>query len=232
MKMSVEFDARTVIQILDRSRRQLPFAASLAVNRTAQTVREELRTEMGRVFKNPTPFTLNSLQISPATKSNVMASISLKDRSYLAPQIFGGSRPMKRSEHWLGSYWVPGLGLKGGANVGSLLNSYGNVNPGMITAILSYTGTHPDLYSRRSDASLKKNKRWRKYAYFIEYRNGRPIGVFQRVGKGDARTILFFIGNPVYQKRFDFFGVGKRIIDRDLIVNFIDALRNAMQTAR
>lgn len=237
MSIKVESNLAEVTKRLQGMQKQIPFALSLAVNRTAQAVKAGLRDEMARVFDRPTPFTLYALQLTPGNKAMPEATVWIKDaarygeRHYLLPQVMGGSRDMKRSERHLGSYWVPGLGTRGGANVGSLQDKYGNLRPGLVTEILAYTGTHPDLHSRLSDASLKRNKRWRKYAYFIEWKDGKPVGVMMRIGKGDPRTVLHFIKSPTYKQRFDFYGVGHRIARQAGPKALADAVQQAIKTA-
>lgn len=235
MKFSLESQIDRIVPVLASLGRQIPFALSLAVNRTAQTVKQEIRQEMERVFDRPTPYTLSSLQMTPATRTHLTATVWVKDgaEKYLLPQVIGGGRRQKRSEQWLGSYWVPGAHLGGGPNVGNLLDRYGNVRPGMITEILAYTGTHPDLYARVSDQSLKRNKRWRRYQYFIEWKDGRPVGVMMRRGeRSDVRTVLFFIGQPHYKPRFDFYGVGQRVVKRDGVKNLAEAVKQTIDTTR
>lgn len=234
MKIEIRANLAAIQQVLKGVERQLPFAVSLAVNRTAQAVKAGEQAEMRRVFDRPTPYTLNSLQLTPGKKADPQATVWFKPLAerYIGTQVSGGGRPMKRSEQWLGSYWVPGAHMGGGPNVGNLLDAYGNVRGGMITEILAYTGTHPDLYSRLTERSMVRNKRWRKgLAYFIEWKDGRPIGVMRRIGKGDPRTVLHFIKAPAYQPRFDFFGVGQRIAVQEAPKQLQAAIRSAIETA-
>jgi len=57
-------------------RKQLPFAYSLAVNRTAKLVKQAEIDKMRAVFDRPTPYTLNSLYVKPGTKANPYVHIS------------------------------------------------------------------------------------------------------------------------------------------------------------
>lgn len=61
--------------------KHLPFATSLALNRTAQLVRKAVVKEMQRVFDRPTPYTKNSLYIEPSTKQKLEAVVWMKDGS-------------------------------------------------------------------------------------------------------------------------------------------------------
>jgi len=61
---------------------QIPFATSLAINRTAQKVKVAQEKEIKDVFDRPTPFTQNSLFIKTSNKVNLTASVKLKDQAF------------------------------------------------------------------------------------------------------------------------------------------------------
>src|SRR5262245_39031822 len=110
----IRLDVRSNIKQLTQGltqvqREQVPFATALALTRTAQVMQAAQITEMQRVFDRPTPFTLNALFVSPATKRRLEASVYFKDFApkgtpagkYLRPQIMGGGRNLKRMERLL-----------------------------------------------------------------------------------------------------------------------------------
>ena len=211
---------------LKNAEKQLRYAAARAATQTAVKVKEQLVKEMQEVFSKPTPFTLRSIYVLPATKDNLTAEVGLKDQAvkYLRPQIEGGTREKKRSEKWLNSFYTPGAAMP--------LNAYGNITPGRITQILSVTKTHPDIYSRTTSRSKKRNKALP--IYFIKRdKTGKLIpGVWQRVGKRKVRPKLIFIDNPQYHKRFDFYGIGQRTAIREFKRIFDAAIADAIRTAR
>ena len=105
---TVNFDTSALDRTFDGMEKQVRFATSLAINRTAQVVKEELKREMQSVFDRPTPFTLNSLQMTPSTKQRLEAKVWFKNpprvgdiHHYLEPQVYGGSRPFKGFEYLL-----------------------------------------------------------------------------------------------------------------------------------
>ena len=145
-------------------RKQLPFAYSLAVNRTAKLVKQAEIDKMRAVFDRPTPYTLNSLYVKPGTKANPSAYVWLKydtfkgtpAEKYLLPQIDGGSRSHKRFERALqgvgamptGYYCIPGKFAQ--------MDNYGNWSRGQIIKILSYFRAFPERGYRANmtDAAL------------------------------------------------------------------------------
>jgi hypothetical protein len=135
------------------------------INDTARLdVKPAIQNEMKRVFDRPTPYTLNSVytKLHPADMS---VDIGLKEwggkgtaaSEYLKPQIFGGSRKMKRSERHLGSYYVPGAGAR--------RNKYGNISGSQITQILSALKALPEVgyMANVTERSRRRNKKPRNF---------------------------------------------------------------------
>jgi len=151
-------------------REQVPFATALALTRTAKFVEGEIRKEIPRAFSAPTRFTLNSLWTKTATKRKLVAEVRVKDESFkakapiewLSPQIYGGSRGVKRFEERLrkvgvlgpNQYAVPGQAAK--------LDAYGNMSRGQLVAILSDVQAHWDPAQNATRASRAKRGARRK----------------------------------------------------------------------
>ena len=141
---------------LDWIGKQVQFASALAATNTAKIVAEELKDEMRDSFDRPTPFTLKAFFIKPAKKTDKdpIAKVEIKDnpsRYYLKPQIYGGKRYRKRTEHLLSNagilprdmYVVPGKGVR--------LNRYGNMTSGQIQKMLYNLSAQQDKYSNTTD---------------------------------------------------------------------------------
>ncbi|WP_208856045.1 hypothetical protein [Chromobacterium subtsugae] len=73
-------------------RDQLPFATAQALTVVAKTVQAAESKQIASKFKNPTPFTRNSVGVRAARKSNQEAMVFIKDQAarYLAPYESGG----------------------------------------------------------------------------------------------------------------------------------------------
>lgn len=245
MKIDANLDAERLIKKLsDIEKRQLPFATSKALNLTAKEVKADIRKEMPRVFDRPTPFTLNSVYMSPATKKELYAEVWLKDFApkgtpavkYLAPQVYGGLRGQKRSERWLqwkgilpsGMSWAPGSGAR--------LNQYGNITGGRITQMLSALKAFPEVgyMANITERSKKHNRKPRDYFALPRGRGRLPAGVYERTGRGGRglRFTLAFIRQPHYRPRLPFFEIARRVHAREFGARFEKAWREAMSTAR
>jgi len=168
---------------------QIPFITAKALTNTAKLIRDKTVETMKAVFDRPTPFSLNSFQVRPATKTSLTAKVEFKyDRlGYMRTQIEGGTRGRKRSESALqktglmqsGQSWVPGKGAR--------LNQYGNISGGQITQLLSVlqSAEMSSGYSANMTArSAKKNRKPRDYFVVSKKRGGLLPGVYERVQSG------------------------------------------------
>lgn len=224
--------------------KQIPFAAALALTRTAQGVKEVLVTSMRTVFDRPTPYTLNSLRVFPATKEKLVARVWMKDESvkaepatrWLTPEIYGGDRRTKRVERQLrergilpeGKYVVPGAGAK--------LDKYGNMNRGQVTKALSGIGGYTQQgYDANATDSARSVKKGNYRRYFVMHGPDRqPIGIAERTAKGKdgLAMILAFVSKPTYRKTFDFYQIAQREAEARLRDEAVKAVAEARRTRR
>lgn len=188
------------------------------INDTARLdVKPDIQKEMKQVFDNPTPYTLNSVytRLNPTDMS---VDIGLKEwggkggsaGNYLKPQIYGGTRPMKRSETYLQSYYVPGRGVR--------LNAYGNIPGSTITQILSALKAFPEVgYMANVTArSRGRNKRIRNFFIAREDQKNLKPGVYERMANGSIKPVLIFIGSPSYQVRLRLFDVIQDSVNKNI----------------
>ncbi|MBZ4211308.1 MAG: hypothetical protein LAD29_09270 [Rhodoferax sp.] len=259
--MKMELNTAEVLAAFDTAPGQVAYATMLALNRTADTIKAELQWEMNRVFDKPTPWFLNSIRPSYATKTKLVAEIGYywkaKDRSengdasrsMVEPHVYGGSRHYKAMEVRLfksgllpeGWNVVPG----GAAN----LDAFGNMSQGQITQILNVLQTYTEAgyntaNSKTIDRLAKGSKKKGTYGftYWVnppptsQPAKGKhlPPGVYQRVYSGfgtSLKPVLIFVKRAAYKARLDFWGISKRAAERDMANNFKDALDQAMSTA-
>ena len=197
---------------------QVPFATSLALNRTAQLAKDTLRHTMERVFDRPKPFTLNSLFVRPANKSNLVATVGHKDASpvnkYLRWEIEGGQRARTGLERLAASlggggklYLVPAKGMR--------LDPYGNVPAGVLRRIVS------GLQSRGGDI----------FAVRPGSKSHLTPGIYQRSGKR-AIALMIFVSHAHYRKLYDLPGVVERVVNAEFGKQFAAAMDYALASAR
>lgn len=254
---------KEAVRFVDEYGKQGRYAAAVALTKTAKRIQSRIVEEMSSRFDRPTSMTLKSIMVSPATKTKLEAKVWLKDREIggkqfnsmsqiIGHQFTGGERISKRLEMRLrrlgllpGSMYVaPGRGAG--------LDSYGNINRGTVTKILSRFGSLGGAgMSDRSFASLKKKgllvgrgqgkrgskgfvsrKVLRSEFFVARSKSSKPLGVWQLIGRGKVVPVLGFISKPNYQRRIDFYNIADKVVDQHFEAEFDKALEGALRTAR
>ncbi|MCO5763752.1 MAG: hypothetical protein NHG36_20000 [Chromatiaceae bacterium] len=113
--MMVEIDIRGLDavqrQLLGLAVEQLPYAMSLALNRTAFTLQKDSRKRLEQTFEKPTPQIKGATRVEKATKQNLTARVLIDPRRavVLRTHEFGGRRGQQRLERVIvGRGWMPG----------------------------------------------------------------------------------------------------------------------------
>lgn len=128
--------------------KQFNFATAKALTEVAQLVKVGLESELKSKLDRPTPFTMKSLFIKPATRQKLEAFTGLKNASMakssgaaadiFKQHFFGGARNYKRME---GAFKRNGM-LKDGQIIvpgkAAELDAYGNLKKSLIVTLLSY----------------------------------------------------------------------------------------------
>jgi len=115
----------------DMAKRQLPFAAALALTETARAVAEAESAALPEVFDRPTPFTGRAFGVIGARKSNLTAMVFAKDiqAAYLAPYETGGVQVLGNKRAVL-------------TPVDAKTNAYGNLSRGQLAKLKA----RPDVF--------------------------------------------------------------------------------------
>src|ERR1700679_188410 len=104
---SIRSDANALSRTLTKlEREQLPFAQSQTANRLARQGIADLKDKEKEGFDRPTAYALNAFYWPKASKRSPTAEIRAKDFAgkgtpawkFLDPEVFGGTRRMKRFE--------------------------------------------------------------------------------------------------------------------------------------
>lgn len=247
MQISVQHDIdRLLPKLAAVGSRQVPFVVAKALTKTGQIAQRSIKDAMPHTFDRPTPYTLNSLYLKPATKTNLEALVKIKDESFkgiaankwLHAQVAGGVRNLKRSERLLqikgylksGEQIVPGKGVA--------LDGYGNIRGGQMSKILGALQANSDPMQNETTASRKRGRsKKRKAEYFVGSPGGGrlPRGVYARTGFafGSAiKPVLIFTKAGRYRKRFPFHDIVTKVVQRNFDQQLQVAIYYALQTAR
>jgi hypothetical protein len=249
MKFNIDVNTKDVQAALQRAASQVPFAASQALNRSAQAAKVAVQKDMRRVFDKPTPWVINSLRIEPATKTKLVAELAFKDkdsvtnsRSMVFPHVEGGQRRFKDMERRLQSFGYLPAGWYAVPGAAAKLNAYGNMSPGQITTLLNVLGTYTEAgYNKANARTVARLARGnaKKNQYGFAYMVVRPQdsktahlapGVYQRFKTGfgsSLKPVLMFVSKANYRPRLDFYG----IVQKEHVARFPGLFRKAFQDA-
>lgn len=259
---SVKGDIRNIEQHLTRlARDQVPFATALALTRTAQFIQGEIKKEITRAFDRPTKFTQDSTYVRPATKQRLWAEVKIKDESFkavppikwLAPQIYGGTRALKRFEQRLVTAGAMPSGYFAVPASGADMDSFGNMSKGEIVRMLSDLQAHWDT-RQNTTARSRKRRRASKSVRPVFYFSTWPVnkrtahlkpGIYKRVGavaglasgisagfKTPIKPVFLFVKRVRYRKRLRFFEIAEQTGRMRFPIEFALAMRQALKTAR
>lgn len=249
MKLTIKDNFPQVQRTIDALGKQARFAAAVALTKTAQDIRSAEVRELQRALDRPTPYTLRSLFLKPATKASLEAKVWIKDDRagsgtpavrYLLPQIEGGERSAKRFEQSLrlAGYLPPGWLAMPGA--GARLDQYGNVSRGQIIEVLSQLRitivagfTRNMSFDSRKAIAAQRRAGGRYFAVRPGALTRLKPGIYQRELIGNNVSPVFvFVRGATYRKRVDFFGVAEKVAAQKFPGHFKAAIERALATQR
>jgi len=194
-------------ELNDFATKQMPYAASLTLNRLAKMVVEGEAEEISETFPTATPFTKRGVSFIPSNKNRLEAVVFVKDiqAEYLEPYEFTGAEIPAGPSH-VAMLRPIGIGV----------NQYGNIPRGKIKALKA----QPTVFSGE-----------------IKLKNGSRIGgVFQRLkgGKGGKRLkILIRFADPkVVHQQLHYFDRAQKIVDKNVDAVMSESMDRALATAK
>lgn len=253
--ISVKSNIDEVMRRLDDvAKRQVPFAASKALNQAVFKAAEATKKEIAKVFDRPTPWVLGGVRYVKSTKQKLSASVdfdfwgnkqTISVEQILKAEVHGGQRRHKRHEVALQRAGIlpDGMGIVPGQ--AAKIDQYGNMVSGQIVQILAWfkafgeQGYKANIGEKGRERLGRDNKRTgaKGFAYFaLQKKRGKLLpGVYQRFqfGHGSAvKPVMIFVRLPNYRKRLDFYGIAQRVALEEFNATFEAELRQALRTAR
>jgi hypothetical protein len=239
--IKVKIDISDAINLLTAAQKQVDYATAAALTKTAQAVKAAEREEMQRVFTSAVPFTLNSLYVKSATRSNLVATVGVKDQGgtsaadWLLPEIEGGRRP-RGIEVFLKPIGLPPTGMYAVPGSAAPMSGNKKININALKKIVGQLRSQPQGaagFTSIKRASTKTGRSSRKAQYFFLDKPmfGLPAGIFGVKGRA-IQPIILFVKQPSYRRKFDFYGVATTTAERVFPQAFKAALAAALATAR
>ena len=222
--------------------RQIPFAASKALNQTAVELKAFNRIQMKRRFDDPVKYTLNAFMVDRSNKRKLVAGVRRKDKPsgkhYLEVQAKGGRRPRKGVEKMM-EFGLAYGGILRSVTPTSKSNGQtrnGNINMGEVNRAIAglngKTSSTPYTRTRQEAAKTKRATQKRPTQYFMaEPGSGKNKtgGIYKRspAGKKVTKVFHFLDYSPQYQKKLPF----KSYMTKQAKLSFPKNLRREMRTA-
>jgi hypothetical protein len=221
----------------DMGRKQVPFAAAKAITKTAKSVEKGLQGDMASAFKSASPYTQRATFSTSATKSNLTATVGLKDQkpsggtapSVLLKEHFtGGLRGNKPYEKAIISMAGMPAGYRAIPAGGIKKDAYGNPNRKEIGEMLGALRSRIQVFKGRG-------KKLALVGYFIV-----PVGahshlvpgIYKRIARGALAAMFIFVKSASYRKVLDLPRTADQIVRAEFQPNFDAAFTEAMRTAR
>jgi hypothetical protein len=186
MQISVKSNVTEIAKTLDRKyKKQIPFAASRALNDVAFAARKEANLETNKVFKGgAVAFTRRAFRYKKSHKTRLSSEVFVgPDHDYMAYQIEGGTR-------------FPDSKFVRVNTTHTKLNKYGNVTRARMQQMITnkakyFTGTPkgmPDagdgIWERYGRKTKSGGQRIRMVASFQEKASYRPKFPFEKIVQG------------------------------------------------
>ncbi|BCF88684.1 hypothetical protein [Paraburkholderia largidicola] len=222
--ISVASNAAAVARGLsDIERKQLPFAIAQTITAVARLAAKAEKDAMPKIFDRPTPFTVNSVAVKGATKSNPEAVVYIKDiaAAYLAPYEFGGTHKLIGS----GKTWLNPKDL-------TLLNKYGNLS----TTTLNRLKGRPDIFvgtiKTRSGESI--GGVWQRPAptKVVRTPGAKTKALRGQNQSGHLKLLIRFGDAKPVRQHLEFGSRAQAVVQRAFPVEFGKALAKAVATRR
>lgn len=226
---------------------QINKAASLALARTGNAIRDAEQKEMQTVFDRPTRWTLGAMRVSSVRNLHVTVGIIdpakyKRAAMYLDTQITGGARRMKAFERALQANGAMPTGWLAVPGEGAKLDEFGNMSAGQIVQILAWFKSaegRPGYKMNMTDAGRAKRRKGTKRKMGFEYvavmpgkqRNLKQPGIYQRFTTGFGKSIkpiLIFVSSARYKPLFNFERVARDTFTRVMPIEISKSINNAL----
>lgn len=236
----------SVIGEFNKLEKQSRFGIAHAITKTAKATEGELKREIGQKFDRPTPFTLKSTFVKPATKDKLVATVGIKDQAFsknrlssaqmLGHHFQGGGRLAKALEQYLRSAGLLGSGEFVAPGAAARLDAYGNMSRGQVQQILSQLRIGADPAAFKSNSRRSRRNVQRAGRIFWARGNARDghlkRGAYIDLGGATGiRPLLMVVRQPNYRRRFDLPNIAATTIaktwDENLRSSLVDAFNSA-----
>lgn len=226
--------------------KQVPYAASRALNNVAFKLNAAIKDEMKNKFKGgATPFALRSFKVEKANKQNLTAVVGLRrdapeggisyDKAFR--HIFtGGTREWKKIEGMLRGLGVLPGGLMAVPGDSSLLDTRGNMRKAALAEMIGVIKSglrNLRVYRKSGGGKVPK-----ALGYFIVPPGAKSHlhpGIWKRIETGKTsvvRPIVMYVKRGHWKQFISLQDLGKKVVSANWKAEFDAELTKAMGGAR
>lgn len=228
MAVAFAIDVSADLKALTKSlslleRQQLPFAISQALTAVAKIAQAEEKAAMPEVFDRPTPFTVNSVAVKGARKSDLEARVFIKDiaAAYLEPYEFGGNHKLiGRGKTWLNP------------KDRTLLNQYGNLNKSAMQRLEARPDVFVGTIKTKSGEQIGGVWQRPQNAKVIKRSGKRGVAVRGANTTGHLRLLIRFGDAMPVRRHLEFGERALESVDANFAREFDKAMAKAVATAK
>lgn len=249
VSLSTTGSAKSVNRRLNNlMRRQIPFAASKALNETGKVLLAVNKREMRKQFNKPVRYTMNAFYMKPARRNDLNMRIARKEkpagRHYLDVQHKGGGRPRKGVESMMRYSLVYSGDLRAVLPTSRTTTAAGGISMARvneaIAGLQASGGAGRVASSSYTKAKINTQaerllKRTKPVGYFIGYKDQgkhKTDGIYRREGKSVKKMFHLLEYQPQYKPNFPFHAPLIRNVRSYFPTQMRKQLAMAMRTAR
>lgn len=222
MQIELKTDLRAFTKgMAEVQKKQLPFAMASALTMTAGRVGLAWQDTMRADLDRPTPFTINSVAVRGARKSDLVATVYVKDiaAAYLEPFVEGGLHYLGQKKGILAPKAVP-------------LNAYGNLPRSKLAALRGKPGVFVGPVRLKSGQVISGV--WQRKGPAVKATGKRRERRSAQPPEGvRALTLLIRFSDPLpVKQRLPFNAVALDTVRRVFDAQFAKAFAGALATAK
>tara|TARA_R100001440_G_scaffold62644_1_gene82678 strand:- start:61 stop:735 length:675 start_codon:yes stop_codon:yes gene_type:complete len=220
IELSIDQDLKLFDRFLNNYRDQLPFASSVALNKTSFDIKDTLKKSTKGAFNKPTSFTQNAFLVKRSKKNNLVAHTFAQDEAgkdrarYLRFGVKGGARPIKGFERFFAglpndgtipsnSFFMPTREMK--------RDGFGNITRANLKKVSSSVTTGKSFIGTPKGGS-------------------RPAGIYERKKGTLIAKFISTTSKPTYTGRFDIEAIASKVVQRRFNQHFDKAMSKAIET--
>jgi hypothetical protein len=222
--ISVSADLQKLTKSLSQlEKQQLPFAIAQTLTAVAKIAQAEEKAAMPEVFDRPTPFTINSVAVKGARKTDLEARVFIKDiaAAYLEPYEFGGNHTLiGRGKTWLNP------------KDKTLLNQYGNFSKSATQRLESRPDVFVGTIKTKSGDQIGGVWQRPQNAKVIKRSGKRGVAIRGANTTGHLKLLIRFGDAIPVRRHLEFGERALESVDANFASEFDKAMAKAVVTAK